>query len=334
MYSKELYEAVNPVGKFQGCMPEKTTACGCVGCVEYRFFNRIPQPTAEEAGVKKENWESYEKSLMGELRRIAFDSRTDSAVTAFEAVPVETKITEVEEKMSMIRGIDWESAEEIVSTTSRALLFGPPGTGKTTCGILMAKRQKKSVYSVTLHSDITAQELIGHFIPKGGEFVFHHGPFIRAWKEGAILIINEICEAGGPVLTALYSILDDPSIAMLTLPNGETVRPAEGFKAIATMNGTLDSIPEPLLDRFEVKIYMGVPHPDAIRKLPKKYHEFIKRSYASGNKTGVTMRSAYALDLLISNGISDSMAFDAVYGDKARDVMTQFATIHGEARGE
>jgi len=235
--------------------------------------------------------------------------------------------------MSMIKGIDWESAEEIIKTTSRSLLYGPPGTGKTTCGILMAKRNHKNVYSVTLHSDITAQELIGHFIPKGGEFVFHYGPFIRAWKEGAILIINEICEAGGPVLTALYSILDDPSIAMLTLPNGETVRPAEGFKAIATMNGSLDSIPAPLLDRFEVKILMKSPHPDAIRKLPKKYHDFIKRAYSAGTETPVTMRSALALDLLIGNGIDETMAFDAVYGDKAKDVMTQYAMIQKEARG-
>ena len=223
-----------------------------------------------------------------------------------------------------IKEFDWEMTEEIVSVASRSILYGPPGTGKTTCGINLAKRMKKTVYSVTLHSDITAQELIGHFIPKGGEFVFHKGPIIRAWEEGAILIINEICEAGGPVLTALYSILDDPSIAMLTLPDGKTVRPMAGFKAIATMNGSLQSIPAPLLDRFEVKIHVSKPHPDAIRILPKKYHEFIKKAYESGSSDVVTMRSAFALDLLISSGMSDDVAFDAVYGDVSKDILAQF----------
>ena len=77
-------------------------------------------------------------------------------------------------------------------------------------------------------------------------------------------------------------MLDDPAVASLTLPTGETVRPAAGFSVIATSNAKADDDLEPALrDRFPVAIRIDRPHPGALKALPADV------SHAAQNSAGV-----------------------------------------------
>lgn len=163
-------------------------------------------------------------------------------------------------------GDEWEYVQAVLGHAPRVMLYGPPGTGKTTIANRFGKPSK--VFNVYLTEDTPAAELRGHFVPKGGEWLWMHGPCVRAWIDGARLVLNEINNASGDALDLLLAILDDPEIAALTLPTGETVHPAEGCQVVATMNGEPEDLPEALADRFSVRFRIDRAHPEALASLP------------------------------------------------------------------
>src|SRR5205823_267894 len=143
----------------------------------------------------------------------------------------------------------------LVEADIRVLLWGPAGAGKTTIADTALREFCGQVFHQTLTEETSPAEGIGHYIVKGGDFVWHDGPMISAWRApGFGLVLNELDKASGPMHTALHAICDDRRIAQTTLPSGETVRPAERFRVIATMNGSPDQLPEPLRDRFAISI--------------------------------------------------------------------------------
>ena len=156
--------------------------------------------------------------------------------------------------------------------SDRVLLYGVPGTGKTHQAVLTNLPINKQVFQTTLTADSSATELVGHYIPDGdGGFEWNDGIGMKAWRTGGRLVINEIDHAGIDVMSVLYAILDDPSVAKFTLPNQskETVKPKKGFEVIATMNGVPHDLPEAIADRFSVKINIDTVHPEAIESLPE-----------------------------------------------------------------
>lgn len=161
----------------------------------------------------------------------------------------------------------WEIAEASIMVNRRTLLWGPPGTGKTTAGVRVGN--PADVYVLTMTEDTPAAEIRGHYVPKGGEFEWRDGPGILAWDKGVRLVINEIDHANGDVHSLLHALLDDKSIAQLMLPNNTIVTPEDGFTVVATMNGQPDDLPPALLDRFEAVLLIDRPHPAAIAALPE-----------------------------------------------------------------
>ncbi|MBV6635713.1 MAG: AAA family ATPase, partial [Mameliella sp.] len=64
------------------------------------------------------------------------------------------------------------------------LLKGPTGCGKTRFVEHMAARLGLPLHTVACHDDLSAADLIGRYLLKGGETVWVDGPLTRAVREG------------------------------------------------------------------------------------------------------------------------------------------------------
>ena len=210
----------------------------------------------------------------------------------------------------------WQIFEEVVNNrlVKHILLYGPPGTGKTSKACKTVK--KGNFYNITLNEESSVSEILGMWVPKGKEFVWSDGVAIRAWKEGKLLVINEIDSASGAVLKELHAILDDIHMAKLTLPSGDTVRPKKGFNVIATMNGSVQDLPEALADRFELKLNITTPHKDLVELIPEDLRNLLHNAYSS-HTLSISFR-----EILSYSKLRETLGDDAfiVFGKLADDV--------------
>lgn len=174
--------------------------------------------------------------------------------------------------------LDWPLVEAIVRGSRMTILYGPPGTGKTTAAVNAARSLGRSVYNVTLTDETPAAELRGHFIPQGSEWHWMDGPALSAFRNGGMLILNEIDKASLDTLDFLHGLLDDSTMAMMTLPSGETVFPHADFAVVATTNRTPQDLPEAIADRLAAAIHIRTPHPDAIASLPADLQDAARNS--------------------------------------------------------
>ena len=214
----------------------------------------------------------------------------------------------------------WDLADRVAPHLSRTLLFGPSGTGKTHQAITAWRRPGQRVWSVTLTEETPAADLRGLWVPVEGRFEWRDGPGIAAWRAGGRLVINEIDHASADALTFLMALLDDPETATLTLPTRETVRPAQGFTAIATMNGEPDSLPAALRDRFAVAIHVDSVHPAALATLPTDVRRAAESTVALPPERRISVHAWSEFAKLVKV-VGEIIAAQAVFAARAGDVL-------------
>jgi MoxR-like ATPase len=76
------------------------------------------------------------------------------------------------------------------------LLKGPTGCGKTRFVEHMAARMGQPLHTVACHDDLSAADLIGRYLLKGGETVWVDGPLTRAVRDRGDLLPGR--GGGGP----------------------------------------------------------------------------------------------------------------------------------------
>lgn len=212
----------------------------------------------------------------------------------------------------------WYAADAIVGAgVGNTLLYGPPGTGKS---FAAQSGGGGSVFNVTITPDTPAAELRGHYHPRGGEFVWQDGPAVRAMREGARLVLNEVDHAGGDVLSFLLAALDNPATCRICLPSGETVRPAPGFHVVGTMNGTPDDLLPALRDRFASAIEIDEPHPAAIEALPADLQKAARGTVTAAGADRVTLRSWLNFAAL-RGAVGHEIAAQASFGTRWQAVL-------------
>ena len=96
-------------------------------------------------------------------------------------------------------------------------------------------RLGRPLHTVACHDDLSAADLIGRYLLKGGETVWIDGPLTRAVREGAICYLDEVVEARKDVTVVLHPLTDDRRILPIDR-TGETLEAAPGFMLVASYN--------------------------------------------------------------------------------------------------
>lgn len=115
------------------------------------------------------------------------------------------------------------------------LLKGPTGCGKTRFVEHMAAKLGKPLFTVACHDDLSAADLIGRYLLKGGETVWVDGPLTRAVREGGICYLDEVIEARKDVTVVLHPLTDNRRTLMIDRTGEELVAP-KGFMLVASYN--------------------------------------------------------------------------------------------------
>lgn len=115
------------------------------------------------------------------------------------------------------------------------LLKGPTGCGKTRFVEHMAARLGKPLHTVACHDDLSAADLIGRYLLKGGATEWVDGPLTRAVREGAICYLDEVVEARKDVTVVLHPLTDSRRRLIVERTGEELVAPP-GFMLVASYN--------------------------------------------------------------------------------------------------
>lgn len=160
-------------------------------------------------------------------------------------------------------------------------ITGLSGNGKTIMVEQGCAQAKREYIRVQITPETDEDDLIGGFRLVNGETVFAEGPVIKAMKQGAILLIDEL-DRGSNKIMCLQGVLEGKPV--LIKKTGEVVKPANGFNVIATANtkgkGSDDGrfiaaniIDEAFLERFTITMEQPYPSSSVERKIVLKHME-------------------------------------------------------------
>ncbi|MBS0643904.1 MAG: CbbQ/NirQ/NorQ/GpvN family protein [Proteobacteria bacterium] len=115
------------------------------------------------------------------------------------------------------------------------LLKGPTGCGKTRFVAHMAARLGLPLHTVSCHDDLTAADLTGRYLLRGGDTVWVDGPLTRAVRHGGICYLDEVVEARKDVAVVLHPLTDDRRLLPLDR-TGELLHAPDDFMLVCSYN--------------------------------------------------------------------------------------------------
>lgn len=120
------------------------------------------------------------------------------------------------------------------------LLVGATGGGKTTCCSIICKAMGLQLMAVNCHQHTEASDVLGSFRParSGGKeeslFEWVDGPVVRAMKQGAAVLVDEINMADDAVIERLNSVLEYERTLLLSEKGAVSVSSNEGNNLLST----------------------------------------------------------------------------------------------------
>ncbi len=175
--------------------------------------------------------------------------------------------------------LDWNGSLETLGRAHDAGLFalviGPKGTGKTTLVREFAQARGLALESANFSLRTRESHLVGSKTLEGGNVAFSEGVLVRSMRRGGVMYLDELNAAEADVLLRLDEALDDRRELVLKESAGESVKAAEGWFAVATINplshvGTKE-LPPQLLSRFPVRIRLEYPPAETEEAIARRH---------------------------------------------------------------
>jgi nitric oxide reductase NorQ protein len=115
------------------------------------------------------------------------------------------------------------------------MLKGPTGCGKTRFVEHMAWKLQRPLVTIACHDDLSASDLTGRYLIRGGDTVWVDGPLTLAARLGAICYLDEIVEARQDTVVVIHPLTDDRRVLPID-KTGELIEAAPGFQLVVSYN--------------------------------------------------------------------------------------------------
>jgi nitric oxide reductase NorQ protein len=223
------------------------------------------------------------------------------------------------------------------------LLKGPTGCGKTRFMEHMAWRLKRPLITVSCHDDLTASDLVGRFLVKGGETVWVDGPLTRAVRCGGICYLDEIVEARKDTMVVIHPLADDRRELPMEKVGQLLEAPADFCLAISYNPGyqsVLKDLKQSTRQRF-VALEFDYPAPDLERRIVAnesgvdaglaeklvKFAQMTRNLKGSGLDEGASTRLLVHAGKLIASGVDPVVACQSAVAQAVTDDADMLAAI-------
>lgn len=221
--------------------------------------------------------------------------------------------------------------KEIFSSAWRqglpVLLKGPTGCGKTRFVQTMAEELKRPLFTVACHEDLTASDLVGRFLLKGGETTWEDGPLTRAVREGGICYLDEVVEARADTTVVIHPLADHRRELNIERLGEKLVAPRE-FMLVMSYNPGYQSVLKdlkPSTRQRMVSIELNFPGPEIeeriltqetgidveMAKRLVRLGQAIRQLQHEGLPEAASTRTLVSTALLIKDGVSPKDAAEA-----------------------
>ncbi len=139
------------------------------------------------------------------------------------------------------QGREVELFESAYRNQIPVLLKGPTGCGKTRFMHFMAWKLERPLITVSCHDDLTASDLVGRYLVRGGETVWIDGPLTAAVKAGAFCYLDEIVEARKDTIVVIHPLADDRRVLPVE-KKGELLKAPPEFLLALSYNPGYQSV--------------------------------------------------------------------------------------------
>jgi MoxR-like ATPase len=226
------------------------------------------------------------------------------------------------------KGVDWAFVERVLHCSLLRVLYlhGPPGVGKTWAAYHLAPNPN-GVLAVSLTEDTPAMELRGHYVQTERGMVWQDGNFVRAMRRGATLVVNEITHSADDVRSFMHPVFESPETAEMTLPNGEVVKPAPGFRVILTDNLPPEDLSDALRSRVDARLHILMPHPSALARLSPDLRRAAEATLGLEDERRVSLREWLTLERVRSE-LGLELGAIAVFGDERGPQLLDALELH------
>lgn len=223
------------------------------------------------------------------------------------------------------------------------LVKGPTGCGKTRFMEYMAWRLKRPLVTVSCHDDLTAADLVGRYLVKGGETVWIDGPLTHAVRIGALCYLDEVVEARKDTLVVIHPLADDRR----SLPmekRGEVLRAPSEFGLAISYNPGYQSVlkdlkqstrqrfvalefayPDTALERRIIVREAGLDEATAERLV--RFAQLTRNLKGSGLEEGASTRLLVHAGKLMTSGIPPAAACQTAIAQALTDEPDMLAAV-------
>jgi cobaltochelatase CobS len=184
-------------------------------------------------------------------------------------------------------------------------LHGGTGCGKSSLIEQICAIGKLPLMYCSFHEDVKPDQLFGGFRLVDGNTVWQDGPVTKAYREGLVLLLDEIDGLPPEIAFSLYAITDGKPL-VLAENNNEVIQPHRNTRVVATGNthgrgdesgmysGT-NVLNRAFLNRF--RVWYKVEYPSR-----KVYKKIIENEGVSSEIAGTLATLAHEINSSFSNG--------------------------------